>query len=403
MRGIGGRSRMTRAARWQAVAPAREIRRLRQLLPASVEIRSDQHGRTPSIAHCTGRIRIPSARAAAIAGAGSSGPRKTCSRRRRSRLPCRRAHRSRASRLETAHLRGAHGGIECLLLPPVLAQELSDPRQVARLEGFGHSFGDIVQGGEGSGHGGIPTLVRRHDPCDRPTGEPRRSRVDRGSSDARARSRRRHRPRRSTSASGSRKRKPQEAAVRRHELVLASAGDACFDGLEPARQVGDRSGVGASPRAEDSALTSATSRAPELPSPDPAERPNRSVTLQAPTGRRRTPAERRASGPARPRCDASGTSRLSPRSRPRVELQEPRAGLLRGHRARSRRRRPSRPLGRRTAARRSIHRRNRDEPARRHERSRSSGDPPVVHGRHSPRMSIVTPRTLRFIPCSPRA
>ena len=210
--------------------------------------------------------------------------------------------------------------------------------------------------------------------------------------------------RRSTSASGSRKRrrrKPPYVATNwswRPPAMPASTASSRHARSAIART------VGASPRAEDNALTSATSRAPELPRPDPCGASESVCTLQASTGRRRTPAERSASGPAPSEVRRVGNfqtlAKVSGRESNSAEL---RAGLLREHRARSRRRRPSLLSG---GERRNVGPSTGEIEANR----RGSTSDPAHRVTHqsctvgsSPRMSIVTPRTLRFIPCSPRA
>ena len=136
----------------QASRQLSEISRLRQLFPASLEIRSDQHGRTPSIAHCTGRIRIPSALAPAIAGAGSSGPRKNM----QPPAPEPAALPPSAPAVAHPRLETVHSGVHmaessaCCRLQFSLKSSPTRTRSlVSRASAI--RFGDIAQGGEGSG------------------------------------------------------------------------------------------------------------------------------------------------------------------------------------------------------------------------------------------------------------
>ena len=231
-----------------------------------------QHRRTPSRAQRTGSSRMPSSRAAAIAGAGSSGPEEEhrAAGARARRLAAEHAglhHRA----LEASHLRGAHPGVERLLQPPVCAQQRAHPGEVSGQERGRHRLGDPADAVERARHRGIAPLVGAPSPArssPRRTGMPRCSRA--------ASAARGHRRMSGSSVRGSTvdvgvaEGEAEEAAVGRGELVLPAAGYAGLDALRAGRRdrrCSRRSGD--SPRAAARAATSATSMAPELPSPLP--------------------------------------------------------------------------------------------------------------------------------------
>ena len=230
----------------QSPCEGREVGRPAEQVAPGDELVGAQHGRTPSAAHRTGRRIPPSARAASVATAVSSGPRKNiaAARARARRLAAERA--GLAHRVtEPSHQRRAHAGIERLLVPPVAVEQRADAREVAGLERLDHPLGDVPQAVQRRRHGAITALVGRHDAADGRAGEVRRAGIDQQHTTLELVEQRRVERQRLDDDIGVSELQPQKAAERRGELVLAPAGNSGLHPFESAGKLGDLARIAA--------------------------------------------------------------------------------------------------------------------------------------------------------------